>query len=152
MITLTCRLLAVGLSAMVVGLGPLCAAESTGNIPSEVALQFINDHVSSPLGYEETIARVEASPLVTEHYKKALTKLYRDALKKEPEYGYGADAVIGGQESPERFRVKSSKIEGDRARVLLIGEDADFPMEVKVELVCEDGRWLVDASGDLVQD
>jgi hypothetical protein len=35
---------------------------------------------------------------------------------------------------------------------VLIGEDADFPMEVKVELVCEDGRWLVDASGDLVQD
>ena len=152
MITLTRRLLAVGLSAMVVGLGPLCAEESTGNIPGEVALQFINDHVSSPPGYEETIARVEASPLVTEHYKKALTQLYRDALKKEPEYGYGADAVIGGQESPERFRVKSSKIEGDRAFVLLIGEDADFPMEVKVELVCEDGRWLVDASGDLVQD
>ncbi len=152
MITLTRRLLAVGLSAMAVGLGPLCAAESTGNIPGEVALQFINDHVSSPPGYEVTIARVEASPLVTEHYKKALTKLYRDALKKEPEYGYGADAVIGGQESPERFRVKSSKIEGDRARVLLIGEDADFPMEVKVELVREDGRWLVDASGDLIQD
>jgi hypothetical protein len=152
MITLTCRLFAVGLSAMVVGLGPLCAGESTGNIPGEVALQFINDHVSSPPGYEETIARVEASPLVTERYKKALTKLYRDALKKEPEYGYGADAVIGGQESPERFRVKSSKTEGDRAFVVLIGEDADFPMEVKVELVCEDGRWLVDASGDLVQD
>ena len=145
MITLTRRLLAVGLSAMAVGLGPLCAAESTGNIPGEVALQFINDHVSSPPGYEETIARVEASPLVTEHYKKALTKLYRDALKKEPEYGYGADAVIGGH-------VKSSKTEGDRAFVVLIGEDADFPMEVKVELVCEDGRWLVDASGDLVQD
>jgi hypothetical protein len=152
MITLTRRLLAVGLSAMVVGLGPLCAAESTGNIPGEVALQFINDHVSSPPGYEETIARVEASPLVTKHYKKALTKLYRDALKKEPEYGYGADAVIGGQESPERFRVKSSKIEGDRAFVVLIGEDADFLMEVKVELVREDGCWLVDASGDLTQD
>lgn len=137
---------------MVVAVGPLYAAESTGNIPSEVALQFINDHVSSPLGYEETIARVEASPLVTEHYKKALTKLYRDALKKEPEYGYGADAVIGGQESPERFRLKSSKTEGDRAFVVLIGEDADFPMEVKVELVREDGRWLVDASGDLIKD
>ena len=137
---------------MVVGLVPLCAAESTGNIPGEVALQFINDHVSSPPGYEETIARVEASPLVTEHYKKALAKLYRDALKKEPEYGYGADAVIGGQESPERFRVKSSKTEGDRAFVVLIGEDADFLMEVKVELVREDGCWLVDASGDLTQD
>jgi hypothetical protein len=152
MITLTRRLLAVGLSVMVVGLGPLYAGESAGNAAGEVAVQFINDHVSSPHGYEETIARVEASPLVTERYKKALTKLYRDALKKEPEYGYGADAVIGGQDSPERFRVKSSKTEGDRARVVLIGEDPGFPMEVKVELLREDGRWLVDASGDLIQD
>ena len=120
--------------------------------PGPVALRFINEHVAAVSGYEETIARVQASKLVTERYKEALTKLYRDALKKDPEYGYGADAVMGGQDFPDRFRVKSSKVDGDRARVVLIGEDPQFPMEVNVELVREDGRWLVDASGDLIRD
>ena len=60
--------------------------------------------------------------------------------------------MIGGQDSPDRFRVKSSKVDGDRARVVLIGEDPQFPMEVNVDLVREDGRWLVDASGDLIRD
>lgn len=117
-----------------------------------VAADFINEHIFSPPGYEETIARVEASPLVTERYKKALTKLYRDALKEAPDYGYGADAVVGGQEYPDRMRVKTSKVEGERARVVLIGEETSFPMEVKVDLVRQDGRWLVDASGDLIED
>ena len=116
-----------------------------------VAADFINEHISSPPGYEETMARVEASPLVTERYKKALAKLYRDALKEAPDYGYGADAVVGGQEYPDRMRVKTSKVDGDRARVVLIGEEASFPMEVKVDLVRQDGRWLVDASGDLIE-
>ena len=133
-------------------LGSAFAAESESEAAGAVAAEFINAHVASPAGYEETITRVEASPLVTEHYKEALTKLYRDALKAEPEYGYGADAVIGGQDCPDRFRVKSSKIQSDRARVVLIGTDPDFPMEVKVDLVREDGRWLVNASGDLVED
>ena len=120
--------------------------------PGPVALRFINGHVAAVPGYEETIARVQASELVTERYQEALTKLYRDALKQDPEYGYGADAVIGWQDSPDRFRVKSSKVDGDRARVVLIGEDPQFPMEVNVDLVREDGRWLVDASGDLIRD
>ena len=120
--------------------------------PSPVALRFINEHVAAVPGHEETIARVQASKLATERYKEALTKLYRDALKKDPEYGYGADAVMGGQDFPDRFRVKSSKVDGDRARVVLIGVDPRFPMEVKVDLVREDGRWLVDASGDLIRD
>ena len=120
--------------------------------PVPVALRFIHEHVAAVPGYEETIARMQASKLVTERYKEALTKLYRDALKKDPEYGYGADAVMGGQDFPDRFRVKSSKVDGDRARVVLIGEDSRFPMEVKVDLVRKDGRWLVDASGDLIRD
>ncbi len=122
--------------------------------PGEVALEFINAYVAVSLqpGGGNTTAFVQSSPVVTERFKRALDKLYSDALKADPELGYGADAVIGGQDCPERFRVKSSKITGDRARVVLIGEDPEFPMEVKVDLVREDGRWMVDASGDLVQD
>ena len=140
--------------SILMGIGQLSAAEQDedAGAAGRVAADFINEHISSPPGYEETIARVEASPLVTERYKTALTKLYRDALKEAPDYGYGADAVVGGQEHPDRMRVKTSKVEGDRARVVLIGEEASFPMEVKVDLVRQDGRWLVDASGDLIED
>jgi len=91
--------------------------------------------------------------LVTDGFKRALAKLYGDALKADPELGYGADAVIGGHDSPDRFGVKSSKIKGGGARVVLVGIDPpNFPMEVKVKLVRQDGRWMVDASGDLVRD
>jgi hypothetical protein len=132
---------------------PVWAAESAEDAAGKVAMDFINAHVAEPVGYEETIARVEASPLVTARYKSALAKLYRDALKEEPDLGYGADAVIGGQDNPDRFRVKSCQVADARARVVLVGADPpDFPMEVKVDLVRENGRWLVDASGDLVKD
>lgn len=141
-------------ACLLVALDQLVAAapDEDAGAAGRVAADFINEHISSPPGYEETIARVEASPLVTERYKTALTKLYRDALKETPDYGYGADAVVGGQEHPDRMRVKSSEVDGDRARVVLIGEKATFPMEVKVDLVRQSGRWLVDASGDLIED
>lgn len=114
------------------------------------AEDFINTHVSADPGYEEALARVAESPVVTERYRKSLPKLYREALAKDPVYGYGADAVTGGQDVPDRFRVKISETAGDRARVVLIGEDPRFPIELRADLVREDGRWLVDASGDLV--
>lgn len=151
MIVLRGQLTAFALGILM-GVGQLSAAEQDSGAAGRVAADFINEHISSPPGYEETIARVEASPLVTERYKKALTKLYRDALKEAPNYGYGADAVVGGQEYPDRMRVKTSKVDGDRARVVLIGGETTFPMEVKVDLVRKDGRWLVDASGDLIED
>ena len=140
------------LTLLLVAISDLPALSPHPADPVPVALRFINEHVAAVPGYEETIARVQASKLVNERYREALTKLYRDALREDPEYGYGADAVIGGQDFPDRFRVKSSKVDGDRARVVLIGEDPRFPMEVKVDLVREDGRWLVDASGDLIRD
>jgi len=130
----------------------LRAGSADETAAGKVAVEFINAHVAELVGYEETIARVEASPLVTDRYKQALAKLYRDALKEDPEMGYGADAVIGGQDCPESFRVKSSSVGDGRARVVLIGEDPAFPMEVKVDLILAEGQWLVDASGDLIQD
>ena len=125
-----------------------------------VAEAFINEHISSAPGYEETMARVQASPLVTERYKKTLTKLYRDALKEAPEYGYGADAVVGGQEHPDRMHVKNSKIDGDRARESRLGATRRalvgrcfgrpyrrliYPAEVlaeviRCEIACHDGH------------
>ena len=139
--------------AVFAGLPAAQGADPAEGEPAQVALEFINAHVAAPGDYEQVIARVEANPNATARFKRALAKLYRDALKQDPELGYGADAVISGQDSPDRFRVKSRKIDGDRARVVLIGaEPPNFPMEVKVDLVREDGRWLIDGSGDLARD
>ena len=147
-----CGRLAVLAGAVLLSAFVARGSETAADDPGSVALEFINAHVAELLDYEGTIARVEASPSVTKRYKAMLAKLYRDALKNDPELGYGADAVIGGQDCPERFRVKRSRIAGDRARVVLIGEDPEFPMEVKVDLVRGDAGWLIDASGDLVKD
>ena len=138
------------------GFSVLAAAqggEAVAREPGAVALEFINAHIATPGDYEQVIARVGANPDVTPRFKRALAKLYRDALREDPELGYGADAVIGGQDCPDRFRVKTGTIRGDRARVVLTGaEPPDFTMEVKVDLVRQDGRWLIDGSGDLAKD
>lgn len=138
------------LGVTLLAVAPGRAEEESG----KVAMEFINAYaaVSRQPGGDPR-AFVQGSPVVTERFKRALAKLYGDALKEDPEFGYGADAVIGGQDCPDRFRVKTSMVDGDRARVVLIGvEPPNFPMEVKVDLVRADGRWLIDASGDLVRD
>jgi hypothetical protein len=145
---------AVLLSVSLLPGAPAHGREAAAAEPGQVALEFFNAYVAvfqQPGG--DNMAFLQGSPLVTERFKRALEKLYREAREKDPELGYGADAVIGGQDSSDRFGVKSSKVNGDRARVVLIGiEPANFPMEVKVDLVREDGRWLIDASGDLIED
>ncbi|CAN5555193.1 hypothetical protein BH09VER1_BH09VER1_38090 [soil metagenome] len=50
---------------------------------------------------DETTAYLVKNPLVTRGYKLALAKFYRDALKKVPGYGFGADAVTWGNSWPE---------------------------------------------------
>jgi hypothetical protein len=130
------------------------AGSAPGDEASRVALEFINGYVKASPGfsdgYESAIAWVAKSPLANSSYKSALAKLYRDALKKDPEAGYGSDAVLGGQDFPEVLHVKKARATGDKAMVILSG-DASFPMEVRVLLVKTDGRWLVDGSGDLIR-
>jgi hypothetical protein len=142
------------LSVSLLAGAPAHGREAVAAEPGQVALEFFNGYVAVfQQSGGDNMAFLQGSPLVTERFKRALEKLYREAREKDPELGYGADAVIGGQDSPDRFGVKSSKVNGDRARVVLIGiEPANFPMEVKVDLVREDGRWLIDASGDLIED
>lgn len=119
----------------------------------KVAKDFINGYVRAlpefHQGYEAAIAWIKKSPLVTEGYKKSIARLYHEALRQDPESGYGSDAVIGGQDSPSHFHVKKSKVSGDTAEVVLFGDDP-FPMKVKVALIRTDGKWLVDKSGDML--
>jgi len=130
------------------------AGSAPADEASHVALEFINGYVKASPGfsdgYESAIAWVAKSPLATDSYKSALAKLYRDGLKKDPEAGYGSDAVLGGQDFPDAFHVKKTRASEAKATVILSG-DASFPMEVRVVLVKSDGRWLVDGSGDLIR-
>ncbi len=99
-------------------------------------------------GYEETIAWVNRSSRVTPEYKAALAKLYRDALKEDPDYGYGADAVIAGNDWPDSgFAVRRVWIDGPRAFVFLSGRDSASLHTVNVRVVKKDGKWLIDGSG-----
>jgi hypothetical protein len=99
-------------------------------------------------GYEGTIAWINRSSRVTPEYKTALAKLYRDALKKDPEYGYGADAVIAGNDWPDSgFAVRRVWMDGPRAFVFLSGRDSGSLHQVNVRVVKKDGKWLIDGSG-----
>ena len=116
-----------------------------------VALTFINSYVkaSDSRGWD-SLKWVCRSPVATEHFKRALAKLYGDALKTDPEVGYDADAVISGNGCPDHFNLKSSKVSGEKAHVVLIGSQ-DFPKELNVALVKSGKKWLVDGSGVLAK-
>jgi hypothetical protein len=59
---------------------------------------------------------------------------------------------LGGQDAADCYRIGRCVVEGPRAQVLLLGEGSEPPLEVRVHLIQENGRWLVDASGDLIKD
>lgn len=117
------------------------------------ASDFFNAYVKAiPTldGYKATIAWVKKNPLASPAYKAAVEKIYMDALRKDPEMGYGADALLGAQDYPDGFTIKQSRASGDKAVVDLIGVDP-FPMPLRVTLIKQDDKWLVDGSGDLLR-
>jgi len=118
-----------------------------------VASDFFNAYVQAiPKldGFKATIVWVKKNPLASPAYKAAVEKIYMDALRKDPEMGYGADALLGAQDFPDGFRIKQSRASGDKGVVDLIGVEP-FPMPLRVALVKKDGQWLVDGSGDLLR-
>lgn len=120
-----------------------------------MAQTFIDSYVNAISGdnggYQAGLALVKSSPHTSENFKKSLAKLYSDALKSDPEMGYGADAVISGQDFPDAgFRVEQVKMKGDTARATAKSRDKQFPMDVVMSLVKVDGAWKIDASGDLL--
>jgi hypothetical protein len=131
---------------------PLFAMALRNDDPGAVAQRFINAHVTDAKGEAGTINWVQANPDVTARFKAKLKRLYGEALAEDPGYGYGADAILGGQDAADCYRIGRCVVEGPRAQVLLLGEGSEPPLEVRVHLIQENGRWLVDASGDLIKD
>lgn len=128
-----------------------CArADDPGDITATVQ-RFYDAYVKQlPMsnGYEGTLAWVAKSPRVTAEYKEALARLYRGALQKDPENGFGADAVIAGNDWPDAgFAVRSVWLDGPRAFVFLSGRDPGSQHTVNVRVVKKNGKWLIDGSG-----
>jgi hypothetical protein len=132
-------------------LGSIHAMAPRSSDRGSVALRFIQAHLAQSNGEVQDLVWVQSNPNVTDQFKAALTKHYGEALAEDPDYGYGADAIIGGQDFADSYRVESCVVDGHRARVVLAGKDPHSAMKINVELVQVQGRWLVDASGDLIK-
>lgn len=141
-------LLVLAASQILVG-GENAEARKAGKAAMDFVTAYLKatEHIT---GYKETIAWVKKSPLVTSDYKTALEKLYKDAWRKDPEYGYGADAILSSQDNPESYSIDRVKAKGGSAWVELAGHP-NYQGLLKVGLVRQDGNWLVNSSGDVNQ-
>ena len=133
---------------------PLLAADKDdARAVASSAETFFNSyikHLETNAGYEETIKWVEKSPIPTPAYKAALAKLYRDTLKADPELGYGADAVICGQDWPDRgFKASRTWISAPWAFVQMISKDPKSEHVIETVWIKDQSTWRLDGTGPL---
>ncbi|GAT33581.1 hypothetical protein TSACC_21998 [Terrimicrobium sacchariphilum] len=106
-------------------------------------------------GYKGTMNFVAKDPRVTPEFATALRKVYTKALKDDPELGYGSDAIVCGQDWPDKgFQVGKIKIDrdGDEADVKVVSREPNFKHTIDVEVVKRNGRWLINEIGDISGD
>lgn len=112
------------------------------------ALDFINAYVQNANKMNEakgTVEWINASDLVTQHFKNELSALMRDASSKDPELGPGADPLFNAQDYPDKgFELEAFD---PRTNYLTVkGKDwKAFTLTIKA--VKEKGKWLVDGCG-----
>ena len=120
---------------------------------SRGAEQFINDYLSTPHGgYKEVIAWVNQRPDVFPFFKERLAKVYSDALRQDPECGYGADAVMAGiEEIGTKYKTVDTFYRRAHIRVTLQAlAPAGSKHQVDVVMIQDDdGIWKVHSSGDI---
>lgn len=120
---------------------------------SRGAEQFINDYLSTQHGgYKEVIAWVDKRQDVFPFFKERLGKLYLDALRQDPECGYGADAVMAGIEEIGTKYKAVDTFYGQAHITVTLQATAPADCKHKVRVVMmqdEDSKWKVRSSGDL---
>jgi len=127
--------------------------ETDGRNASIAAAKFINVYCAATFADQrQVIAWVDARPDVFPIYKERLSKLYGDALKQDPEVGYGADAILSTvEDGGSKYRVVDTFF--GRAHITLTLQataPADCKHQVRVVMMQdEDGKWKVRSSGDL---
>lgn len=127
--------------------------ETDGRNAGIAAAKFINDYCAATFADQrQVIAWVGKRQDVFPIYKERLSKLYRDALKQDPEVGYGADAILSTvEDGGSKYRVVDTFF--GRAHITLTLQataPADCKHQVRVVMMQdEDGKWKVRSSGDL---
>ena len=114
---------------------------------TDLALNFINEYVHFLNNYDENISLsywVNSSKLVTEDFKKELTKMIDEANEEDPEWGLGFDPILDAQDNPDGFELLS--FDPTTNLIELKGKEwEDFEVTVKTKFV--NGEWLVDGCG-----
>jgi hypothetical protein len=127
--------------------------ETDGRNAGIAAAKFINDYCAATFADQrQVIAWVDKRKDVFPIYKERLSKLYLDALKQDPEVGYGADAILSTvEDGGSKYRVVDTFF--GRAHITLTLQataTADCKHQVRVVMMQdEDGKWKVRSSGDL---
>lgn len=117
----------------------------------DFVLEFINGYVNSRKVDEEDYIDiadwVNSNKLVTEAFKKDLSRIVDQAYRENPEIGLEYDPIFNAQDFPdEGFELLS--LDPMSNLVYLRGIDWDeFELTVKAKYV--DGVWLVDGCGDV---
>lgn len=144
-------------SLLVLGLvffSPVGKADDEADIrnASAAAAKFINDYVSTRHGsYQAVIKWVNQRKDVFPIFKERLAKLYLDALKLDPECGYGADAILSTVEDRgTKYRVVDTFYGRAHINVTLQATaPAGCSHQVEVVMMENNGRWLVQSCGDV---
>jgi hypothetical protein len=126
--------------------------ETDGRNASIAAAQFINDYCAATFAEQrQVIAWVDKRQDVFPIFKERLAKLYMDALKQDPEVGYGADAILSGIEYiGTKYRVVDTFYGRAHITVTLRAiAPAGCTHQVDVVMMEDNGRWLVQSCGDI---
>jgi hypothetical protein len=127
--------------------------EVDGRNAGIAAAKFINDYCAATFADQrQVLAWVDKRQDVFPIYKERLSKLYLDALKQDPEVGYGADAILSTvEDGGSKYRVVDTFFGRAHITVTL---QATAPVGCKhqvrvVMMQDEDSKWKVRSSGDL---
>jgi hypothetical protein len=119
---------------------------------SRAAETFINDYCSTGFADQHEVVKwVNKREDVFPIFKERLSKLYLDALKQDPEVGYGADAILSTiEEGGNKYRTVDTFYGRAHITVTLRAiAPAGCTHEVRVVMMEKDGRWLVQSCGDV---
>ena len=122
--------------------------EQKGNLPVDVALNFINSYVDNCNKMKKSTGVVEwvkSNNLTTKNFQTELKKIVDEAYKAEPELGLDADPIFNAQDYPDKgFELES--FDSKTNFVVVKGKEwADFKLTIKLVLLNE--TWLVDGCG-----
>lgn len=115
---------------------------------ASLAVSFVNGYIDNRdelRSLDEIGAWVAASPYVTDNFKMAIKSEIID-INNEPETNLDADIIFNAQDYPDEG-LELESFDKKKGQVVLRGKRwKDF--KLKIKLVEENGKWLVDDCGD----